>query len=364
MVLICWLCPQIAAAPSAPERWRESKREAAFAVGAELPPPRVGARNGQPRAPPSGNLQASSIIIGTLYPNRAKFHRPWKSLVGFLPMQRPSQKPKTNRQSRGARHCIFAPFSRRAPPHAPRPRGARAAQPAAIRLRAAAHGAPAFGGKTRPAESKNRPAQTAPRPTLARLGQPPHPSSRTESRSAFGAHFRARGRLTLGPLHPQPLSSPKNLKTTTMRECVCLHIGQAGLQTLQRAGGSSASSTASSPAMPDAPLAQDHRRRRRRLQHLLLGDGRRQARPARGLRRPRAVGLRRDPHGHVPPALPPRADHPSKTARRTRPTTTPAATADLQGDRRPACSTASASSRTTARASRASSASTPRAAAR
>jgi len=44
----------------------------------------------------------------------------------------------------------------------------------------------------------------------------------------------------------------------------------------------------------------------RRVQHLLLGgDGRGQARAARGLRRPRAHRLRRGPHGHVPPALPP-----------------------------------------------------------
>ena len=44
----------------------------------------------------------------------------------------------------------------------------------------------------------------------------------------------------------------------------------------------------------------------RRVQNLLLGgDGRGQARAARGLRRPRAHRLRRGPHGHVPPALPP-----------------------------------------------------------
>mmetsp|Transcript_34725 Transcript_34725/g.90870 ORF Transcript_34725/g.90870 Transcript_34725/m.90870 type:complete len:201 (+) Transcript_34725:103-705(+) len=59
---------------------------------------------------------------------------------------------------------------------------------------------------------------------------------------------------------------------------------------------------------PDA-LGQDDRRRRRRLQHLLLGDRLGQARPALRVRRPRADRRRRGPHGHLPPALPPRAAH-------------------------------------------------------
>ena len=42
-----------------------------------------------------------------------------------------------------------------------------------------------------------------------------------------------------------------------------------------------------------------------RLAAMKSRDGHGQARAARGLRRPRAHRLRRGPHGHVPPALPP-----------------------------------------------------------
>mmetsp|Transcript_43122 Transcript_43122/g.126800 ORF Transcript_43122/g.126800 Transcript_43122/m.126800 type:complete len:201 (-) Transcript_43122:105-707(-) len=83
---------------------------------------------------------------------------------------------------------------------------------------------------------------------------------------------------------------------------------------------------------PDA-LGQDDRRRRRRLQHLLLGDGLGQARATHGLRRPRADRRRRGPHGHLPPAVPPGAADLRQGGRREQ--LRPWPLHDRQGDCRP-----------------------------
>ena len=62
-------------------------------------------------------------------PRRAKFCGTWKTLVGFLPMQRPSRKPKTIGKAT-APSTAFSPRFRGARPHTPlAPLGARAAQP-------------------------------------------------------------------------------------------------------------------------------------------------------------------------------------------------------------------------------------------
>mmetsp|Transcript_49063 Transcript_49063/g.138591 ORF Transcript_49063/g.138591 Transcript_49063/m.138591 type:complete len:226 (+) Transcript_49063:163-840(+) len=78
---------------------------------------------------------------------------------------------------------------------------------------------------------------------------------------------------------------------------------------------------------------QDHRRRRRRVQHVLLGDRRREARAAGRLRRPGAHRHRRGPHGHLPPALPPGAADLGEGGRRQQLRAGPLH--DRQGDRRP-----------------------------
>ncbi|KAH8612123.1 Tubulin FtsZ family GTPase domain [Trypanosoma vivax] len=61
------------------------------------------------------------------------------------------------------------------------------------------------------------------------------------------------------------------------------------------------------PARRRDAVRQDDRRRGRCVQHLLLRDRCRQARAARCVPRPGADGGGRGPHGHVPPAVPPRA---------------------------------------------------------
>ena len=88
----------------------------------------------------------------------------------------------------------------------------------------------------------------------------------------------------------------------------------------------------SPPKTTDAQR-QDHRRRRRRLQHLLLGDRCRQARAPLHFPRPGAHRDRRGPHRHLPPAVPPRAAHLRQGGRRQQ--LRPWPLHHRQGDRRP-----------------------------
>ena len=125
----------------------------------------------------------------------------------------PISKAKNNRQSHGAQHRIFAPFSRRAPTHTPcppgSPRGAAPRQSDCARRR---NGPGAPREKTA-CRSKKIPAQTAPRPPGGAWGSP-----RPAPRARRAAHARLKGlpphrrpsqvRLTLGPSTFNLFSTP------------------------------------------------------------------------------------------------------------------------------------------------------------
>ena len=153
-----------------------------------------------------------SAAEGSYNPNRAKFCGTWKTLVGFLPMQRPSRKPKTIGKAT-APSTAFSPRFRGARPHTPlAPLGARAAQPRGNPIaRGGAMGRGAKGKNRLPVEKKTRPNGA---PTARRgLGQPPPRAPRTESpRRAperTSAHRRpSQVRLTLGPSTFNLFSTP------------------------------------------------------------------------------------------------------------------------------------------------------------
>ncbi|CAG9138386.1 unnamed protein product [Plutella xylostella] len=92
-----------------------------------------------------------------------------------------------------------------------------------------------------------------------------------------------------------------------MRECISIHAGQAACRS-QRVLGAVLPRARHPARRPDAQR-QDGGRRRRLVQHVLQRDGRGQARAARRVHRPRAHRGGRGAHGHVPPAVPPRAAH-------------------------------------------------------
>ncbi len=116
---------------SAHERWRIELSGAAFAVVEELPPPRETwcEKWGSLEPRRSTNLQIRPAAEGSYTPNRAKFYRTWKTLVGFLPMQRHLES-QNNIGKTTAPSTAFSPRFRGARPHTPlAPLGARAAQP-------------------------------------------------------------------------------------------------------------------------------------------------------------------------------------------------------------------------------------------
>ena len=170
-----------AAARSTHERWRKSKREAALAVVEELLP---AARDlvremgsPEPRRWATPGLRPAPEGSGA--PSRAKFCGTWKTLVGFLPMQRPSRKPKTIGKVTAPSTAFSARF-RGARPHTPlAPWGARAAQPRGNPI--ARGGAMGRGrqAKKPPAGRKKYPPKRRPdRPTGPGAAPAPRPAHR------------------------------------------------------------------------------------------------------------------------------------------------------------------------------------------
>jgi hypothetical protein len=180
-------------------------RGAAFAVVEELPPPRETLVREMGSLEDHGEATAGlqSNFGGLIHSKQSQISPPGEKLVGFLRActnAAPIPKAKTNRQSRGAQHRIFAPFSRRAPTHAPRPPGSpRGAAPRPSDCARRRHGAPALGEKTA-CWSKKRPAQTAPRPFDGAWGSPLY---NPRAMRVYKERRNSRPRPA-GPTHPRP----------------------------------------------------------------------------------------------------------------------------------------------------------------
>ena len=150
---------------------------------------------------------------GSYKPKQSQILRHVENPSGISTNAAPISKAKNNRQSHGAQHCIFAPFSRRAPTHPPcppgSPRGA-APRPSDCARRRNGPGAPREKTACR---SKKRPAQTAPRPPGGARGSPrPAPRARRAPAARLKGlppHRRpSQVRLTLGPSTFNLFSTP------------------------------------------------------------------------------------------------------------------------------------------------------------
>ena len=134
---------------------------------------------GQPRAPPIDKSTDQAGRGGLIHSKQSQILPHVENPSGISTNAAPSRKPKQYRQNHGAQHCIFAPFSRRAPTHPPcppgSPRGAAPRQSDCARRR---NGPRAPREKTA-CRSKKIPAQTAPRPPGGAWGSPrPAPRAR------------------------------------------------------------------------------------------------------------------------------------------------------------------------------------------
>ena len=159
----------------------------------------------EPRRAATAGLRPAAE--GSWAPSRAKFCGTWKTLVGFLPMQRPSRKPKTIGKAT-APSTAFSPRFRGARPHTPlAPLGTRAAQPRGNPI--ARGGAMGLGrqGKKPPAGRKKYPPKRRPdRP--AGPGAAPAPRTESPRRAPKLTSVSPQVRLTLGPSTFNLFSTP------------------------------------------------------------------------------------------------------------------------------------------------------------